>query len=384
MIELTEYRPSLVELAPEDLAYLLPMVRGSGGRRDDRVIESITPTDQRGTYELRPGPFVGRLGLPSGSVIDIRSRFEFADVIELIRRAGRLPLRIDRLRVPAGVDPFLIDVLASAFVREVDHLVAQGLAKGYRRYRFDRPPYPGVPDVTAHLTRYGGRPDRLITTAKRITLDVEANRALAAALRVLSRVRLAPDIGKSVAALGPAFGRIGQTQMAARDVARITLDRLTARYEPALALAELILSSQELAPRSTSHAGASVLFYMPKVWESYVVYWATRQWGPDHRVTGTYTFDLSTDGRLRSEADVTVWRRDELVALYDAKYKRPGDTPSSGDVYQMVTYSKRLGISEASLIYPGSMLARRFVVAGVTVKMIGLDIDRLGSSRSAA
>src|SRR4051794_14681359 len=100
MSALVEYRVTRVPLNDEDLSYLLDLVKASGDEDDDKLFESLTPTRTRGIFELRTGPYVGRLGLPSGSWLDLTSRFDFPDVIELIRRAARLPIRHDTLRVP--------------------------------------------------------------------------------------------------------------------------------------------------------------------------------------------------------------------------------------------------------------------------------------------
>ena len=56
--------------------------------------------------------------------------------------------------VPARAGQGLIELIATAFVREGEKIVGFGLAKGYQIRTFTRPPYPGVPDATAHLARY--------------------------------------------------------------------------------------------------------------------------------------------------------------------------------------------------------------------------------------
>lgn len=377
MFELTEYKPGRVELSDDDLRHLLALVKGTGDADDAKVIQAITPTPIPGAYDVTPGPYVGRMGLPSGTTIDIRSRFAFEDVIELIRLSGRFPIRVDQMRPDVDVDRFVVDVVAAALTREVDRLVAFGLAKGYRPQRFTRPPYPGRPDVSEHLGRYAARPDRLVTHARRITLDTDLNRALAAALDVIGRVPLVERIGRSVVRLRPSFSRVRRVPGSADSIGRLSLDRLTARYRDALALAEIVLRSQSLVPRGSRQTGASVLFNMPKVWEAFVAKWVRTQWDPEFRVEAPMAFDLSADGTLRSEADVTVWQGDDLVALYDAKYKRPGDKPSMGDVYQMVTYCTRLGIAGATLVYPAPVKERSFRVGGKIIEMRGLSIDAL-------
>jgi 5-methylcytosine-specific restriction endonuclease McrBC regulatory subunit McrC len=363
-----------MRLAADDLLHLLDLVKGSGDSVETKVIQAVAPSRETGVYIVTPGPFVGRMGLPSGETLDIQSRFPIEDVIELIRLSARLPIKLDRLHPDESADRFLIDVIAQAFAREADRLVASGLAKGYQTTRFTRPPYPGIPDVALHLGRYAARPDKLVTSARRITHDVEINRALAAALDVVSRVPLIQHVRREVAALRPSFLRVRRTGMAADAVSRIPLDKQTTRYREALGLVELILRSQSLVPEGAARRGVSVLFNMPKVWEGYVTRWAAELWGPDHRIEAPFGFDLTADGSLRSEADVTVWDGDRLVAIYDAKYKWPGDKPSMGDVYQMVTYCARLRLDEATLVYPAPAKTTQILVEGVTIRTIGLRV----------
>jgi 5-methylcytosine-specific restriction endonuclease McrBC regulatory subunit McrC len=125
---------------------------------------------------------------------------------------------------------------------------------------------------------------------------------------------------------------------------------------------------------------------MPKVWESYVAKRIAERWGEGYRVAAPYPFDLSNDGGLRSEADVTVWDEDDhLVALYDAKYKRLEYAPSTGDIYQMVTYCTRLGINEATLVYPGSGQRRTYSIGDVRVNLEGLPmVGRTAEEEAAA
>jgi DNA polymerase III delta prime subunit len=149
-----EYDTVTLELDDADLAYLLNLVRGSASEDDDaRILQSVTPTTRPGTYELRAGPYVGRLGLPSGRWIDFISRFALPDVIRLILDSERVPIRVDSLAVQAEASPFLVEMIAAAFLRETERLVGAGLLKGYRTQRHLRPPYAGRLDVNYHLAK---------------------------------------------------------------------------------------------------------------------------------------------------------------------------------------------------------------------------------------
>ncbi|WP_433380311.1 McrC family protein [Actinoplanes sp. CA-142083] len=366
-MEVVEYRPALLPLAAAELDYLLGLVRANSG---SRVLQSITPTREPGVFEVTPGSFVGRLGLPTGRWIDFRSRFPLSDVVQLIRQSGRRPVRADTLPVDAAARHFLIDAIAIAYAREVEHLVGRGLAKGYEPVRHERPPYPGRLDVAHHVGKLGARPDRLATIARRLTVDIRENQALAAALDVLTHVPLDRDAAVRIAALGPAFHRVSRRSWRAEDVGRIRLTNLTTHYRQALALAETILRSQSLAPTSAGLAGGSLLFHMPKVWEAYVAQWLRRTW-PHHDVRAPYAFPLTNDGQ-KAEADATVWDGGRLVALYDAKYKWPDHAPDRADVYQMVTYCERLGLTECTLVYPVAAERPAVTVGSRTVRVLGL------------
>ena len=376
MLRLREYASSEVELEEHDLHHLLALVRGEGEGDEAKVIQSITPTSKPNTYRVKPGAFVGRIGLPSGESLDVESRFPIGDVVDMLRFSGRLPIRLDRLAPAMDEEMFFLDVIALAFAREVERLVSFGLAKGYRLYRFDRPPYPGSPDIQIHLGRYAARPDKLVTRARRITVDIDLNRALVAAIEVLSRVSLTIEPTKALRSVYPAFGRTRRVPTPASALGRIELTSLTSRYREGLGLAEIILRGQSLAPEGDPIAGASVLFNMPKVWEACVARWAEMEW-PEYDIVDQHSFGVTADGSLRASADVTVWDSGKLMALYDAKYKWPGDTPALSDVYQMVAYCTRLGINEATLVYPARAKQKSYAVGDTTIHTLGLDIESL-------
>jgi 5-methylcytosine-specific restriction endonuclease McrBC regulatory subunit McrC len=372
VISLREYTTSRVALERRDLVYLLDLAKTSGAPGEQRIFESITPTSEEGTYDIRPGPIVGRLGLPSGQVLDIDSRFEFQDLVSLIRLSGRTPLRIDALHADGGESNLIIDLMATAFAREVERIVVHGLAKGYVRRRFVRPPYPGTLDVEFWIGRQAARSDRLATTAPRLTTSVPVNQVLAAAIDALTAVPLQPETRGRLARVVSAFRGVQRQSMLWSDAASIQLTRLTSRYRDALGLAERILRGRSLAFTGSDLRSASIVFAMPKVWESCVARWAERAWSPGFRTVAGYNFPLTNAGEMTAIADVLVFRGDTPVALYDAKYKDITKAPSADDVYQMVTYCQRLGLRFATLAYPSTPRQMELRVGSTFVRVAGI------------
>ncbi len=374
MIELEEYTPSKWPLSAEDLRYLLPMVRRTPEESEDlKVLQSLTPTSTQGVWQLTPGPYVGRLGLPSGNWIDFKSRSKFPDIVRLLQLAGRFPIRLDQEATPGESGQLLLDVLAAAFARECSRLVGRGLSKGYRTHRQLLPPHGGRIDVTLHLSRFGGRPDVLVTKPRRITVDVRVNQVLLAALEILRRIPLQPYVERDFARLRPAFSRVSAVPISASEVSRLTLVGEQVRYRDALALAEVVIRSQELLPTGAGLSGASVLFFMPKVWEGYVARWA-RTVHTNESVESPYPFTLTVEG-LQAEADVVAKSSNSVVALYDAKYKPAADAPTRADIYQMVTYCESLGLHQATLVYVGTLRPRTVHVKHKAIHVCGLSVD---------
>jgi 5-methylcytosine-specific restriction enzyme subunit McrC len=371
LLELVEYGSRRLRLEEREVDYLLDLVeRSSESDADARVLTALTPTRVAGVFDVTAGPYVGRLGLPSGRWIDFTSRFAFDDVVALIRHSQRLPIRADALVTPGSAGDFLVDVLAMAFARDVGALAARGLAKGYRSVRKLTPPYGGRMDVVYHLSRLAARPDRMATVSRRLTIDVPENQALASALDVLLRVPLPRTAAQQLAGLASVFRPVSRQTVRPDEVGRIVLNRLTERYRSAVGLAQVILRSQALLPAGLTHRAGSVLFYMPKVWEAFVARWVEQQ-RPTARVISGYRFPLSSGG-LVAEADVTVWRGNELVELFDAKYKWPVSAPERSDLYQMITYCDRLRLLDATLVYPVETENRTVHVGSRSVRVLGL------------
>jgi 5-methylcytosine-specific restriction endonuclease McrBC regulatory subunit McrC len=372
VLSVAEYATSTLRLEEDEVSHLAGYVRSSG-ESGPTVLHGLTPTNQRGVYRVTAGGYVGRLGLPSGRVLDLTSRFRFKRLVWLLSLANRFPIQPDALTAAADVAREPIAEVAHAFTREVRRLIGQGLAKGYEMRRFVEPPYPGRLDAAFHLGRMGGRPDKLATTAKRLTADTLVNQALAAALDVLRRNPVVPPhVASAVENLVPALRYITRSGLAARDLGRITLDRLTARYRPALGLAELILRAESYSPLSGRQAGSSLVYNMPAVWEGFVAHWIREHCDSSLQVRAQYGFPVTTDGAITATADVIVEQQGRPTALYDAKYKWPSSTPSTGDLFQMIAYCERLGLTEATLVYPVDAPLKTVAVGTRRVHSIGV------------
>src|SRR5262249_50366116 len=123
-------------------------------------------------------------------------------------------------------------------------------------------------------------------------------------------------------------------------------------------------------------AGASVLFNMTKVWEDYARTWVQERLPAGHRLAVQHPIILTDDeSRMTAHADLVEFDEGgHPTAVYDAKYKACGQTPSTGDLYQIVTYAHRLGVNRAFLLYPGRGERHEVIVDRFRIAMRGVRV----------
>jgi 5-methylcytosine-specific restriction endonuclease McrBC regulatory subunit McrC len=159
-------------------------------------------------------------------------------------------------------------------------------------------------------------------------------------------------------------------------VAQAAVRHAAARYREAVALAVLVLAGQTTLPTETGRAGASVLFNMTKVWEDYARTRVQERLPAGHRLAVQHPIVLTDDeSRMTAHADLVEFDGSgHPTAVYDAKYKPWGQTPSAGDLYQVITYAHRLGINRAFLLYPGRGEHSEVIIGPLRIAMLGVQV----------
>lgn len=363
MIELVEYETATVPLGHDEAAELGEMARGTGTGDRPRVIEQVAPA-KGGDFRVRPGPYVGRFQLRSGRVVNVTGRFPFQHLATLLGLGRRTTMLYDAA-APSGGGDGLMDLIALAFARETERLAGQGLAKAYERREFTRPPYPGTPAAALHFRAHAGRPDRLATTASRLTADLPLNRLIATALRRLCALPYTdPHLTTRLHALLPVFQALSSLAGPLPAVA----DPPT-RYREAHDLARLVLDEQTTLPTGAGTAGVSVLFNMTKIWEAYTGL-QLRAIHTGRTVSSQHRIPLVDAGPDRTAyADFVVLDAGRPVAVYDAKYRPWRQWPGTGEMYQLYTYARRLGVTRAGLVYPGEVEeSNELMIGEVTIE----------------
>jgi 5-methylcytosine-specific restriction enzyme subunit McrC len=247
-----------------------------------------------------------------------------------------------------------VAAIASGFSWHALRAVERGPIRGYRRREERSDALRGRVRFADQIARSAGLPIPLEISYADYTPDVLENRMLVTAAGLLLRMpRVAPLARRRLLHVR---SRLEGVRMLRdwRGVRAPDTTRLNEHYQPALALAELVLRSLSLSEKSGKLTSSTFVFDMNKVFEDFVTAAFTesmRKWGGVVRPqVGEYSLDRG--GRLRLKPDIGWWDGDRCLAVLDAKYKAIDEgLLRHGDAYQMLAYCTAYGLDRGYLVY---------------------------------
>ena len=130
-------------------------------------------------------------------------------------------------------------------------------------------------------------------------------------------------------------------------------------YRPLLDLCRLLADSLAPGEAAGTTPGPAFLLDMERVFEQYITHEVVRALVRDNRHTVSVQPLLTVTEPVPGQPDLTI-RPDILIdrggcvlAVVDAKWKRPADLLLPADLYQVLAYATTLGAGRAVLVYPG-------------------------------
>ncbi|MEY4544284.1 MAG: hypothetical protein RL685_479 [Pseudomonadota bacterium] len=295
-------------------------------------------------------------------------------LLEMLRVSLGLQLHSPTSGARALGRPTLLDLVALRFVTEVERLLHEGLAKGYRAVESNGSTFRGRLLPAAHARANAARADRFYVRYATFDRDILINRVLATALEVLRHQSLSNPVRVRVGAAEGLFPEVSGGPATAEDCDRITLTRSTHRYREALTLARMILQHRAPDLRGGAHEVFAVLFNMNVLWESYVG-WLFRRAAPpgcDVLLQEARPFWQPRPGGPRKvRPDVVLRDRatGHVLLIADAKWKAlEGATPDDDHLKQMFVYNHLFQADQAVLIHPTASQGQR--------RLSGVYLDR--------
>ena len=346
--------------------------------------------------DLHGGRFF-RLGHRSVTTTQYVGYVEVGDLaIEILPKADRVPTRgteaavwreglLDMLRVATGLRlespspasqssgrSTLLELLVLRFVGEIERLLREGLAKGYRDVESNGTAFRGRLLFAEHLRENLVHAERSYVRYAAFDHDVLVNRTLREALDTLRDLALTGSLSARVRASAAAFPEVSRSRTTGEMFDNLVLGRSTARYRDALVLARMILERRAPQLRAGGLPVFALLFDMNVLWESYVGGLFRRAAGSRYRVTTQESapfWRASAHVNRGVRPDVLIRRADktEVLLVADTKWKvAPDGVPGDADLKQMFVYNELFKAPRAVLLYPstGAAVGRTGAYAG--------------------
>lgn len=298
-----------------------------------------------------------------------------AKVLALLARAhGVRGFRVDPGLLLLAEDMDLTEILAVLFEQEARDAFAQGPLRGYRTEDQSLPVVRGRLRVVEQETRRFGMLAPIEVTVDEWTMDTDDNRRIRAAVRTVLRLPRIPALVRT------GLHRVDRMLTGVSDLAPgVVLSpweptRLNARQHRLLALTDLVLAGSGVEGWTGGVEARGFTLDMAWVFERLVERIFFEQCAaagltlvPQERS------DLDVAGFVHIKPDLVVKRGRRRVAVADAKYKLLDDAGKlpNDDVYQLVTYCRRLGLSAGHLIYA----ADRVEDVHGRLSILGADVD---------
>jgi 5-methylcytosine-specific restriction enzyme subunit McrC len=370
-LDLTEGGPALER----------PLARSTADALAASGVVTVTPSTTPGWWLVAPGTKVG-VAQVAGVEVWIAPKLEIRRLFFLLgyARDGK-GWREDDVLLAEQPDP--LTAVATAFARQADRALQQGLLQGYRVTEESLAVVRGRIRTDEQLRRRFGLSIPVEVRYDDFSVDIVENQLLrAAAQRLLRLPGVSPSTRRTLLRLLRSTADASPLHAGA-PLPPWQRSRLNARYHVALRLAEIVLRGTSLEQLTGMVHVNGFLLDMARVFEDFLTVTLTaalEAYGG--RIRPQYTCHLDEADRIQLRPDL-VWFRsavdDAPGAVADAKYKaeKPDGFPNA-DLYQMLTYCTVLGLERGHLVYAkGNEAAAEHLVrrAGITITQHALDLN---------
>ena len=342
---------------------------------------TVTPGWSPDSWTVAAGPFVGVI-CAEDVELRIRPRITVSRLIFLMGYAQDPRAWRDD---PVGLDDQaeLWPAMAQVFVRQSEKALELGLLQGYRTEETSQLVMRGRLRESDQLRRRAGLALPLELRYDEYDVDIAENRILRAATERLLRVPRLPR---------PSSRRLRHLLSRLSDARRVVpglplpatpTTRLNARYQPALALARMVLHCRSVDVLDAGVRATGFLVNMNTVFEDFVTVALTEALAPfgGHCVAQDTRHQLDMSGRVRLRPDLVHYGSSgQPQGVVDAKYKAesPAGYPYA-DLYQMLAYCTALKLPIGHLVYAEGGQARDIAVRHTEITIVQHAVDLGGS-----
>ena len=270
-------------------------------------------------------------------------------LLRLLRATYGLPVAVPGAAALSQARQPMLDLFVAALLAQAEILLRQGLKKQYRATEANRTALRGRLLFGQQLRHNLVHAERFYTRAQTYDAAHSLNALLRQALQVAVEVAQAPALAARARSVLAHWPEVPSVPVPA---AVPTLTPATARYQPALELALLLLRHHSPALQAGRIEALALLFDMNRLFEEYVAR-QLRRAAPalGCQVQAQAVRSLWHDVLVRPDLVLTL--PDQRLIILDTKWKLPAThRPAAADLQQLFAYCHLWHASHGLLLYP--------------------------------
>jgi 5-methylcytosine-specific restriction enzyme subunit McrC len=254
----------------------------------------------------------------------------------------------------------VLEAYLRLFLQETAMLIHQGLVKKYRKETANQPSLKGRLLIHKHVSKNIAHAERLYVSFGTYDRNNVYNAILYEALNCILILGASNDILHLASRLKADFPVCDRIRVAEILFKKLTFDRKTERYKPAIELARIILMNYHPDVAGGRNNILAIMFDMNDLWEIYVfkmILRAVRKQALSYQLLpqSPRLFWQRPDGRsMTLIPDIVLKQPDGQTIVLDTKWKYRRDT-SAQDVRQMYAYGHYFGANRRYLLYPDNI-----------------------------
>jgi 5-methylcytosine-specific restriction enzyme subunit McrC len=277
-------------------------------------------------------------------------------LLEMYRHSTSVNLSVGQRAWLAREKGDLLTLYIRLFLDDVEKLTREGLLKNYHRTCVDAGFLKGAIDFPRHIAKNTSRPDRISVKSSVYSKDNLYNQVLLAALDMVPVIAADSSLLLQHKRISDGFVGVKRIPITEQEFGKLRRSRKSARYMPALQMAEMLLTHCRPATRGGSIQVLAILFDMNVLWQDYIFNRLLGAGGQGIQVKRTFQhFWQKPDGGTprKIKPDIVIqW--DNHTVVIDTKWKLPKNySPADADLKQIFVYNLYWEAVHGVLLFPG-------------------------------
>jgi 5-methylcytosine-specific restriction enzyme subunit McrC len=277
-------------------------------------------------------------------------------LLQMLKESGTL--RLDSLSnaLLREKENSILDVYLDLFLTEVEALLHRGLVKRYRHTEGQQSALRGAIQFGKHIALNLVHQERFYTRHQTYDHQHLHNQLVRQALLLLPRLTSSITLRGRTARALLQWAETPTIKVTPATFARLSFNRKTEAYHPALAIARLLLLNHRPDLQGGSSDLIALLFNMNWLWEQYLLRTLQRVGAPHGWMVSKpgYKVLWSADDGSTSEMqpDILIEVPGKGNIVLDAKWKRLQGRPAEADLRQLYAYAHHYNAQHTLLLYP--------------------------------